>query len=274
MTDDTDGIPVTSIREIMVLKELKHHNIVKLEGVITEYDRLFLVFEYMNMDLKHYISTVLPPGEMVDRKLIKSYMFQIVSGLLFCHQRRIIHRDLKPQNLLIDSEGSIKIADFGMARALAFQVGALTHKVVTLWYRAPEILMGDTVYSTPVDIWSIGVIFAELFSRRELFKGDSEIGQLFAIFRILGTPTNDRWPDMYKLPGYNASFPEWKFILHTHLKEIDALGLDLLKCTLLYDPKKRIHCKVMLHHPYFADVDLSVKPASLEPSDNSSEVSS
>ena len=114
--------------------------------------------------------------------------------MLFCHQRRVLHRDLKPQNLLIDKSGAIKLADFGLARAFGIPVRVYTHEVVTLWYRAPEILLGSNKYSCPVDIWSIGCIFAEMANKRPLFQGDSEIDQLFRIFRVLRTPNEEIWP--------------------------------------------------------------------------------
>ncbi|CAL1281976.1 unnamed protein product [Larinioides sclopetarius] len=113
----------------------------------------------------------------------QSYLYQILDGILYCHRRRIIHRDLKPQNLLIDQQGAIKIADFGLARAFGIPVRVYTHEVVTLWYRAPEVLLGSPRYSTPIDIWSIGCIFAEMANKAPLFRGDSEIDQLYRIFR-------------------------------------------------------------------------------------------
>ena len=113
----------------------------------------------------------------------QSYLYQILQGIVFCHSRRVLHRDLKPQNLLIDDKGTIKLADFDLARAFGIPIRVYTHEVVTLWYRSPEVLLGSARYSTPVDIWSIGTIFAELATKKPLFHGDSEIDQLFRIFR-------------------------------------------------------------------------------------------
>ena len=134
-------------------------------------------------------------------------MFQMIAGLNFCHARRILHRDLKPQNLLIDRSGALKLADFGLARAFGIPVRTYTHEVVTLWYRAPEILLGQQQYSTPVDMWSIGTIFAEMVMKCPLYPGDSEIDELFKIFRTLGTPNEELWPGVSKLPDYKPTFP-------------------------------------------------------------------
>ena len=133
----------------------------------------------------------------------------MIAGLNFCHARRILHRDLKPQNLLIDRSGALKLADFGLARAFGIPVRTYTHEVVTLWYRAPEILLGQQQYSTPVDMWSIGTIFAEMVMKCPLYPGDSEIDELFKIFRTLGTPNEELWPGVSKLPDYKPTFPNW-----------------------------------------------------------------
>jgi serine/threonine protein kinase len=178
---EDDGVPSTAIREISLLKGLKHPNIVELKEVIYSEDKLYLIFEYCDYDLKKYMRQVggpLPPQE------VKSFTYQILQATAYCHAHRVMHRDLKPQNLLIDKSGNIKLADFGLARAFGLPVKTYTHEVVTLWYRAPEILLGQKQYSTPVDIWSIGCIFAEMAQRKALFAGDSEIDQIFKIFQV------------------------------------------------------------------------------------------
>lgn len=263
LESDEEGVPSTAVREISMLKELQHPNIVCLEDVLMQENKLYLVFEFLSMDLKKYLDSI-PNHQQMDRMLIKSYMYQIVSGILFCHQRRVLHRDLKPQNLLIDSKGVIKIADFGLARAFGIPVRVYTHEVVTLWYRAPEILLGSNRYSTPVDVWSIGCMFAEMANRKPLFHGDSEIDQLFRIFRTLGTPTEETWPGVSQLPDYKPCFPCWKGSqLASNIKNLDSHGMDLLQKTLLFDPVKRISCKAMINHPYFHNLDKSILPAHL-----------
>lgn len=157
----------------------------------------------------------------------------MTDAIVFCHKRRIVHRDLKPQNLLIDNKGTVKLADFGLARAFGIPVRVYTHEVVTLWYRAPEVLLGGTRYSTPVDVWSIGCIFAEMFTGKPLFHGDSEIDQLFRIFRSMGTPNDDVWPGVTQLPDYKPTFPVWKSnVLASLVPQMDSQGVDLLKVNL------------------------------------------
>ncbi|XP_013393480.1 cyclin-dependent kinase 1 isoform X1 [Lingula anatina] len=182
LESEEEGVPSTAIREISLLKELQHPNVVNLEDILMQENKLYLVFEFLSMDLKKYMDSI-PSGQYMDKMLVKSYLYQITQGILFCHQRRVLHRDLKPQNLLIDNKGVIKLADFGLARAFGIPVRVYTHEVVTLWYRAPEVLLGSQRYSTPIDVWSIGCIFAEMVTKVPLFRGDSEIDQLFRIFR-------------------------------------------------------------------------------------------
>ncbi|KFR17444.1 Cyclin-dependent kinase 3, partial [Opisthocomus hoazin] len=247
---EMEGVPSTAIREISLLKELKHPNIVRLLDVIDSERKLCLVFEYLNQDLKQYMDSCqngqLPLG------LVKNYLFQLLQGVNFCHVHRVIHRDLKPQNLLINEAGTIKLADFGLARAFGVPLRMYTHEVVTLWYRAPEILLRCKYYLTAVDIWSIGCIFAEMVIGKAMFPGDSEIDQLFQIFRTLGTPTEATWPGVTQLPDYNREFPRWA---RKEMKEIvpklDRDGRDLLVQLLLYDPKRRITAQAALQHQYF-----------------------
>lgn len=243
-----------------MLKELKHPNIVALEDVLMEDSRLYLIFEFLSMDLKKYMDS-LPAEKMMDSELVKSYLYQITAAMLFCHRRRVLHRDLKPQNLLINKEGIIKVADFGLGRSFGIPVRNYTHEVVTLWYRAPEVLLGSQRYSCPVDVWSIGCIFSEMATRKPLFQGDSEIDQLFRMFRILKTPTEEIWPGVTSLPDYKPTFPCWNVNnLKTQVKHIDANGMDLLQKTLVYDPAFRISAKEMLEHKFFDSIDHNTIP--------------
>lgn len=258
LENEDEGVPSTAMREISILKELRHPNVVYLRDVHLTESRLYLVFEFLSMDLKRYLDN-LPEKEYIDKLLLKSYLYQILEALLFCHKRRVIHRDLKPQNLLIDSKGVIKLADFGLARAFIIPVRAYTHEVVTLWYRAPEVLLGCQRYATPVDMWSVGCIFAEMATKRPLFHGDSEIDQLFRIFRTMGTPTEETWPGVTSLKAYKNSFPCWKRnVCRALVPQLDDTGLDLLEKMLIYDPYKRLNAKAAVLHPYFDDLDKKV----------------
>jgi len=253
LESEDEGIPSTAIREVSLLKELEHPNVVRLLDIVHNDMRLYLIFEFLDLDLKRYMDTAGPFG--FPPQAVKSYLRQLLRGIEFCHSHRILHRDLKPQNLLIDHKGNLKLADFGLGRAFGVPLRVYTHEVITLWYRSPEILLGMKNYSTGVDIWSIGCIFAEMVTRKPLFPGDSEIDQLFKIFKILGTPDDNTWPGVECLTDYQMSFPKWKPQPLSQHVNLDANGLDLLKQMLQFDPIKRISAKQALNHRYFADLD-------------------
>lgn len=254
----SEGVPSTTIREISVLREIDHPNVVQLKDVIMCPSKMYLVFEYLEMDLKKKIDN-LGPGNSFAQPIVKSFIYQLISGVAACHSRRIIHRDLKPQNILLGSNNELKIADFGLARAFGIPIRPYTKEVVTLWYRAPELLLGTTEYSTPVDMWSVGCIFAEIISKRPLFDGDSEQDQIKKIFRILGTPNEDVWPGVGNLEGFNKVHwtqhkPQDLRNIIKYIENIDDNGVDLLEKLLIFDPTQRISAIQALQHPYFADV--------------------
>lgn len=248
---EDEGIPSTAIREISILKELQHPNIVRLHDVIHTEKKLTLVFEYLDQDLKKFLDT----ERELTGQVIKSLLHQLLRGVSFCHDRRVLHRDLKPQNLLINKEFELKLADFGLARAFGIPVRSYTHEVVTLWYRAPDVLMGSRKYSTPVDLWSVGCIFGEMASGRPMFPGTSDHDQLIRIFKVLGTPTELSWPSMYELPEYKSDFPKHDAVpLSEVCPKLDPIGLDLLGAMLQYEPSRRISAKAALQHPYFQEM--------------------
>mmetsp|Transcript_12235 Transcript_12235/g.18315 ORF Transcript_12235/g.18315 Transcript_12235/m.18315 type:complete len:300 (-) Transcript_12235:17-916(-) len=244
-----EGIPSTALREISLLHELRHENIVQLKDCIESEGKLYLIFEFIDGDLKKYIESCNGP---LENSLVCSFMRQILVGLEFCHSRGVMHRDLKPQNLLVSNKGKLKLADFGLARAFCPPVRPLTHEVVTLWYRPPEILLGAKTYAPPVDLWAVGAIFVEMISKRPLFPGDSEVDELFRIFRVLGTPNDDIWPGVTELQDWNSSFPIWpRLRLCTFVPSLGEDGINLLENLLVYNPTKRISAIRSLHHPYF-----------------------
>lgn len=256
LEQEDEGVPSTAIREISLLKEMQHGNIVRLQDVVHNDKCLYLVFEYLDLDLKKHMDSC--PEFSKDPQLVKMYLYQILRGIAYCHSHRVLHRDLKPQNLLIDKRtNALKLADFGLARAFGIPVRTYTHEVVTLWYRAPEILLGSRHYSTPVDLWSVGCIFAEMVNQRPLFPGDSEIDELFRIFRIMGTPNEDTWPGVTSLPDFKSSFPKWAAKdLTTIVPNLDPAGIDLLTKMLVLNPSRRITARSALEHEYFKDFGL------------------
>ena len=226
-----------------------------LMDVIHQDKKLYLVFEFLDVDLKKHLDTHPHIGN--DRRAVKGFVYQMCAGIAYCHSHRVLHRDLKPQNLLVDqSTNALKLADFGLARAFGIPVRAYTHEVVTLWYRAPEILLGARHYSTPVDAWSIGCIFAEMINQAPLFPGDSEIDQLFRIFRVLGTPDDDTWPSVTTLPDYKAQFPKWRRKEWRDIAPaLDEDGVDLLRRLLRYAPHERISARDACAHKWFDDYE-------------------
>lgn len=231
----------------------------RLLDVVHSQLKLYLVFEYLHKDLRQYLDAC--PSHGLQPDLVKSYLKQLLQGIAYCHSHRVLHRDLKPQNLLVDADGYIKLADFGLARAFGVPVRSFTHEVVTLWYRAPEILLGCKYYSTAVDVWSLGCIFTEMLTKKALFTGDSEIDQLYRVFRTLGTPNEDTWPGVTQLPDYKSSFPKWSpHDLAKVVPCLDSDGADLVKQMLVYEPDKRISAKGALHHKYFDDCTM-IKPS-------------
>ncbi|XP_028107138.1 cell division control protein 2 homolog [Camellia sinensis] len=248
------GIPSTTIRQISLLKEMEHDNIVKLLDVISNINNeCYIIFELLDLDLKKFMEIY--PEESMDKHRIKNFLRQILSGVSYCHKRRILHRDLKPSNLLLDLNGyRVKIADFEWAKKFDIPFGGHTPEVVTLSYRPPEILLGSPVYSTPVDVWSVGCIFAEMAMRRPLFDGRSKIGQLTKIFRIMGKPNEKTWPGVSSLPYYQTYFPKWiPKNLVEFVPNLELAGVDLLSEMLCLDPARRISAHDALEHAYFND---------------------
>ncbi|MCJ1373375.1 negative regulator of the PHO system [Loxospora ochrophaea] len=252
--DSEEGTPSTAIREISLMKELKHENVVSLHDVIHTENKLMLVFEHMDKDLKKYMDSRGDRGQL-DYITIKSFMLQLLQGIAFCHENRVLHRDLKPQNLLINSKGQLKLADFGLARAFGIPVNTFSNEVVTLWYRAPDVLLGSRTYNTSIDIWSAGCIMAEMYTGRPLFPGTTNEDELQKIFRLMGTPSERSWPGI-------SQFSEYKPNTHVYatqdlrliLPQIDSLGLDLLSRMLQLRPEMRISAKEALAHQWFRDL--------------------
>jgi len=251
-----EGVPSTAIREIALLKELSHQNVVKLLDVFCKPNKLVLVFEFLENDLKKYMKAL---NGRLTSSTVKNFAFQLCKGVEFCHANRIIHRDLKPQNLLIDNRMRLKLADFGLARAFTLPVPKYTHEVVTVWYRPPEILLGATLYSVPVDLWSIGCVLGEMATGQPLFAGDSEIDTIFKIFQKLGTPDETMWPGVSELPDFKPNFPRWQprgwSAIRNTAAQVGPEGIDLLERLMTYDPRRRLSARQAITHKYFKDAE-------------------
>ncbi|XP_064785298.1 cyclin-dependent kinase 17-like isoform X2 [Oncorhynchus masou masou] len=203
-----EGAPCTAIREVSLLKDLKHANIVTLHDIIHTDKSLTLVFEYLDKDLKQYMDDC---GNILSMQNVKIFLFQILRGLSYCHRRKVLHRDLKPQNLLINERGELKLADFGLARAKSVPTKTYSNEVVTLWYRPPDVLLGSSEYSTQIDMWGVGCIFYEMAAGRPLFPGSTVEDELHLIFRLLGTPSEDSWPGISSMEEFKSyKFPKYK----------------------------------------------------------------
>lgn len=253
---EEEGAPFTAIREASLLKGLRHANIVTLHDIIHTKETLTFVFEYVHTDLSQYLER--HPGGL-NAFNVKLFLYQLLRGLGYCHERRILHRDLKPQNLLISEVGELKLADFGLARAKSIPSHTYSHEVVTLWYRPPDILLGSTQYSTSLDMWGVGCIFTEMISGQATFPGMKDAyDQLDKIFKVLGTPEEQTWEGVTRFPHYNRSkfghyqkqplyccVPKLSFIPH---------AADLASHFLEMEPSKRISAAQARRHEYFMDL--------------------
>lgn len=263
------GVDFTALREVRYLQDLSFSpNIVQLLDVYIQGTALHLVLEYCPYDLEKVIQ---------DKKLliqtahVKSYTQMMLRGLDHCHQHNILHRDLKPANLLIDQSGTLKLADFGLARSIGSPRLILTHEVATRWYRAPELLFGARSYGASVDMWSAGCILAELILRVPIFcttkERDNDLGQLGKIFNIMGTPNESNWQNVTSLPNYVEFEPREPMnlqpLFRSSSSSSDEALLELLLKLLSLDPLKRISAMGALKHAYFSTAPFPCTPKEL-----------
>lgn len=259
---EMDGFPITAIREVKLLRMLNHRNIIALLEIIMSRPSssnkfrgsTYLVFEYMDHDFMG-LMTIKYRFKLPE---IKCIMRQMIEGLKYLHENKIIHRDMKSANILLNNLGEVKIADFGLARQFANTPQAYyTNKVVTLWYRAPELLLGSTNYNTQIDMWSVGCIFAELLTGEILFKGDKEPRQLELIYEICGSPTTENWPEVEKLEYFGTLGPKTKSerkileVIKSKKPDLDTETMNFLDGLLILDPKKRLSADQALMHQFF-----------------------
>ncbi|KAL7669421.1 hypothetical protein ACOME3_010076 [Neoechinorhynchus agilis] len=268
-----EGAPCTAIREVSLLKQLRHANIVTLHDIIYDkvpreqsdrmnYRQLTFVFEYVDRDLKQYMEQE-TNGHGIHPHNIRLFMYQLCRALAYCHDRKILHRDLKPQNLLISRRGELKLADFGLARAKSIPTRSYSNEVVTLWYRPPDVLLGSTEYTSSIDMWGVGCIFAEMFTGRPLFPGSKCEDQLLLIFKLIGTPLVYEVADaigncprkqhsgamhLPSLPIF-AARPLSNIFQNKHLMSFETL--DLLEKLLVFNPNLRASSRECTEHAYF-----------------------
>lgn len=255
MDVDTEGIPSTALREIAILKKMRHPNIISIKGLAFSDKNIELCLEYCQFDLKKFMDHHKDDPSVYNIRTIKSLMYQIVKATDFLHSHKILHRDLKPQNVLV-TEGTLiaKLADFGLSRVYSIPIRPYTKEVLTLWYRSPEMMLGMSNYSTGLDIWSLGCIFGEFFMKKPMFMGDSEIDQLFKIMKVYGTFNENVLPGYKSFPYFNKEFPYWRpmglreYMTASCQVPMDEVAFDLLEKMLRIDPIKRISCKDALNH--------------------------
>lgn len=226
-----------SLREVKSLKKLNHANIVKLREVIRENDTLYFVFEYMRGNLYQLVRDA---ERAFPEPVLRNVLYQVLQGLAHMHRHGFFHRDLKPENLLCSGPELVKIADLGLAREVRSRP-PYTDYVSTRWYRAPEVLLHDTRYGAPIDLWALGCIMAELYTCRPLFPGNSEIDQLHKICAVLGTPDRDAWPEGYALAdALRFRFPLAAGVpLARVVPAASPPALALLQALLRYPPRDR-----------------------------------
>jgi len=257
-----EGFPISALREIGVLLALSHESIVTVKEMVVgdDFDKVFMAMEFMEMDLQQAMKKSGPsPFPQAE---VKSMMHQILSATQHIHEKWILHRDLKTSNILVHKSGKICLCDFGLARKYQMPLRAMTQTVITLWYRPIELLFGQSIYGPEVDMWSVGCIFGELLKKEAMMQGQGELDQIDKIFKMIGSPTEERWPDFTSLP--NTSIFRWKNKGSPKIFEtfpmnsfsggqsyLDPNGFDLLQKLLTLDPKKRISADGALNHEYF-----------------------
>ncbi|KAF6201258.1 hypothetical protein GE061_005705, partial [Apolygus lucorum] len=266
MEKEKEGFPITSLREINTLLKAQHPNIVTVREIVvgSNMDKIFIVMDYVEHDLKSLMETMKSKKQAFLAGEVKCLMQQLLRAVAHLHDNWILHRDLKASNLLLSHKGILKVGDFGLAREYGSPLKSYTPIVVTLWYRAPELLLGAKEYSCPIDIWSVGCIFAELLMMEPLFTGKSEQDQLNKIFRTLGTPNETIWPGYSRLPAVQkmtfAEFPVSTLKSKFRVNPSDSC-FDLLNGFLTYNPATRLTADKSLSHDYFREVPLPIDPA-------------
>ncbi|KAJ9659474.1 serine/threonine protein kinase, CMGC, CDC2/CDK sub [Coniosporium apollinis] len=253
MEGERDGFPVTAIREIKLLQSLNHDNVVKLQEVMVEKNDCYMVFEYLSHDLTGLLNH---PTFRLDQAQKKDLAKQLFEGLEYLHRRSVLHRDIKAANILVSNTGQLKLADFGLARFYVKRRKLdYTNRVITIWYRSPELLLGETQYGPAVDIWSAACVLVEIFTKHAIFPGDGgEINQLDKIYNVLGTPTRAEWPGIVDMQWFELLRPAERkpsTFAEKYKERVTPEAFDLLSAMFSFDPANRPTAADVLEHPYF-----------------------
>jgi len=252
-TEDDEVVKKTTLREVKMLRMLRHENIVQLKEAFRRKGQLYLVFEFVEKNLLEVLE-VCPNG--LDVESVRFLVWQLCKAICFCHQHEVCHRDIKPENLLVNSDMSLKLCDFGFARTIAAkQVSPLTDYVATRWYRSAELLLGATKYTNSVDMWAIGCIMGEITDAQPLFAGESEIDQLYIIQKVLGPLTPEQMEMFLRNPRFHSlKFPDMsspETLEKRYCRKMSKTALSFMKGVLSMEPMKRLAAAEALRHPYF-----------------------
>ncbi|KAG9302799.1 hypothetical protein G9A89_009576 [Geosiphon pyriformis] len=277
MHNEKEGIPITAIREIKILRQLNHANVISLNDLAIRYSEstdaevspsIYMVFPYMDHDLAGLLEN---PNVQFSEAQIKCYLKQLLEGTFYLHQNRILHRDMKAANLLINNQGILKIADFGLSRPM--QDKSLTGCVVTRWYRPPELLLGEKRYTTAIDMWAVGCVFAEMLKGKPILPGRSDFDQLEIIFQLCGSPTEESWPNWKELPlSKDVKAPgNYQRVVRSEYDSYGTKAAKLLDQLLVLNPSNRLTAFSALDDDYFWTDPLPSDPKDLPAYEDSHE---